>query len=97
MIGMAETKGSGSIIQLEKDKPKSRCRKWQLRVRIGKDPRTGKYKARTRHFEGAYTQAKAALREFIDEAEGDRARVRRATRSRSMQSATSSVASSTRR
>lgn len=45
---MAETKGSGSIIQLEKDKPKSRCRKWQLRVCIGKDPRTGKYKARTR-------------------------------------------------
>ena len=69
---MAETKGNGSIIQLEKDKPKSRCRKWQLRVCIGKDPRTGKYKARTRRFEGTYTQAKAALREFIDEIEGDR-------------------------
>ena len=69
---MAETKGNGSIIQLEKDKPKSRCRKWQLRVCIGKDPRTGKYKARTRRFEGTYTQAKAALREFIDEVEGDR-------------------------
>jgi integrase len=69
---MAETKGTGSIVQLEKDKPKSKCRKWQLRVCVGKDPRTGKYRARTRRLEGTYTAAAAALREFIDEVEGDR-------------------------
>lgn len=69
---MAQTKGSGSIIQLEKDKPRSKCRKWQLRVCVGKDPRTGKYKTRTRRFEGTYTEAKSALRDFIDEVEGDR-------------------------
>lgn len=73
---MAQTQGTGSIIQLEKDKPRSKCRKWQLRVCIGKDPRTGKYKARTRRFEGTYTQAKAALREFIDEVEADRVQTR---------------------
>ena len=69
---MAETKGNGSIIQLEKDKPRGKCRKWQLRVPIGKDPRSGKYKTKTRRFEGTYTQAKAALREFIDEVEENR-------------------------
>ena len=69
---MAKVTGEGSIIQLEKDKPRSKCRKWQLRVPVGLDPRTGKYKTRTRRFEGTYTQAKAALREFIDEIEGDR-------------------------
>lgn len=69
---MAETRGNGSIIQLEKDKPRGKCRKWQLRVPIGKDPRSGKYKTKTRRFEGTYTQAKAALREFIDEVEENR-------------------------
>ena len=44
MRRMAETKGSGSIIQLEKDKPKGKCRRWQLRVSVGRDPRTGRYK-----------------------------------------------------
>lgn len=52
-----EVSGQGSIVQLEKDKPKSKCRKWQLRVPVGMDPRTGKYKARTRRFGGTYTQA----------------------------------------
>lgn len=69
---MAETKGKGAIIQLEKDKPRSKCRKWQLRVSLGRDPRTGKYRQKTRYFTGTYTQAKAALREFIAEIEGDR-------------------------
>ena len=41
---MADTKGGGFIIQKEKDKPKNKCRKWELRVSIGLDPKTGKYK-----------------------------------------------------
>ena len=70
---MATTKGSGSIIQLEKDKPKGKCRKWQLRVSCGKDPKTGKYRTKTRRFTGTYTQASSALREFISDIEGGRA------------------------
>jgi hypothetical protein len=68
---MAGTNGSGFIIQREKDKPRSKCRKWELRVSLGMDPRTGKYKTKSRRFNGTYTQAKAALREFIKEVEGD--------------------------
>ena len=30
-----EMAGQGSIVQLEKDKPKGKCRKWQLRVSLG--------------------------------------------------------------
>lgn len=65
-----ETNGTGSIVQLEKDKPKGKCRKWQLRVSVGLDPRTGKYRQRTRTFNGTYTQAKKALPEFINELSG---------------------------
>lgn len=75
---MAQTQGQGSIIQLEKDKPRSKCRKWQLRVSLGRDPRTGKYHQKTRYFTGTYTQAKAALRDFIAEIEGDRVQGRTA-------------------
>lgn len=69
---MATTQGMGSIIQLEKDKPRSKCRKWQLRVSLGKDPKTGKYHQKTRTVNGSYSQAKAALREFIEEIEENR-------------------------
>lgn len=70
---MAKVTGEGTIVQLEKDKPKSKCRKWQLRVPVGLDPRTGKYKTRTRRVNGmTYTQAKKALRDFIEEIEDDR-------------------------
>ncbi len=58
---------AGYIVQREKDRPKSRCRKWELRVPTGMDPKTGKYKTKSRRFTGTYTQAKAALREFQDE------------------------------
>ncbi len=74
-----KVKGEGTIVQLEKDKPKGKCRKWQLRVSTGKDPRTGKYKTKTRRFSGTYTQAAAALREFIAEIEDDRVATRAGT------------------
>ena len=70
---MAKVTGEGTIVQLEKDKPKSKCRKWQLRVPVGLDPRTGKYKTRTRRVSDMnYTQAKKALRDFIEEIEDDK-------------------------
>lgn len=68
---MAKVTGEGSIIQMEKDKPKSKCRKWQLRVPIGLNPRTGKYQQKTRVVDGTFTKAKADLREFIKEIEHD--------------------------
>lgn len=68
---MAKVTGEGSIIQMEKDKPKSKCRKWQLRVPIGLNPRTGKYQQKTRVVEGTFTKAKADLCEFIKEIEHD--------------------------
>jgi integrase len=73
---VATTRGSGTIVQLEQDRPRAKCRRWQLRVCVGKDPRTGKYRTRTRRVEGTYTQAKAALRDFIEKVEGDRVQVR---------------------
>ena len=42
----------GSIIQLEKDKPRSKCRKWKLQVSLGRDPVTGKYPKKSRVFHG---------------------------------------------
>lgn len=74
-----EIKGAGTIIALEKDKPKSKCRKWKLQVSMGKDVRTGKYRLRARNFRGTYTQAKSAMREFIEELENNRARRRSGT------------------
>ncbi len=68
---MASVEGGGYIVQRDKSKPKSKCRKWELRVPIGLDPRTGKYKTKSRRFNGTYTEAKKALREFVDEIEHD--------------------------
>ena len=53
---MAKVTGEGSIIQMEKDKPKSKCRKWQLRVPIGMNPRTGKYQQKTRVVDGTFLE-----------------------------------------
>ena len=72
-------KGQGTIVQLEKDKPRGKCRKWQLRASVGLDPRTGKYKTRTRRFCGTYTEAKSALRDFIAEIEDNKVVTRSGT------------------
>lgn len=63
---MPKARGAGSIVQLEKDKPRARCRKWQLRVFVGRDGK-GRTKTRTRRFEGTYRQAVDALREFSED------------------------------
>ena len=68
---MAKVQGKGSIIQVEKDKPASRCRSWKLQVSLGKDPRTGKYRRSTRRFAGTYSQAIKALQKFVEEVEGN--------------------------
>ena len=46
-----------SIQQLEKDKPKSKCRKWRLWV-------TTEYGRKSRRFNGTYTEAQNALKAF---------------------------------
>lgn len=68
---MAKVKvtGSGSVVQMEKGKQRGKCRRWQLRVSTGLDPRTGRYLRKTRIFNGTYTEAQRALNEFIEDIE----------------------------
>jgi integrase len=54
--------GHGSVEQLEKNKPRGKCRKWRLWVRAG-----GKNKSR--RFTGTYREALAALEAFKAEVE----------------------------
>lgn len=63
------TNGKGSIARREK-KPRKYCRKWQLRVSVGKNPKTGKYQTKARNFTGTYQQAQVAMRDFIAELSG---------------------------
>ncbi len=65
-----ETQGTGSVVQMEKGVPRGKCRKWQLRVSVGMDPRTGRYRQRTRTVSGTYTEARKALPAFIEELSG---------------------------
>lgn len=64
---MVKIRGKGTIVPLEK--PERRCQRWQLRVSVGRDPITGKYKTKTRRFEGSKTEAQMELRAFINELE----------------------------
>lgn len=62
-----EVIGSGSTVQRDKTRPRSRCRDWELSVHVVQD---GARHRKTRAFHGTYTQAQAALRDFIAELEG---------------------------
>ena len=73
---MAKKNGTGSIVQLEKGKPKGKCRKWKLVVSLGRDPLTGKYRQKNRAFHGTWSEAQKALREFVGEVEGKKVVVR---------------------
>ncbi len=64
---MAKVAGKGSIIPQEK--PERTCRKWQLRVSLGRDYVTGDYITKTKRVQGTKTQAQKELREFINELE----------------------------
>lgn len=55
--------GRGSVEQLEKEKPKGKCRKWRLWIRAGG-------KNRSRRFTGTYREAQAALDAFKEEVGG---------------------------
>lgn len=61
-----EVIGSGSVVARER-KSRARCRKWELSVVVEVD---GKRKRRTSAFHGTYTQAVAALAEFVDGLKG---------------------------
>lgn len=64
-----KVRGKGTFVQLDKSVPRSRCRKWELRVSVGRDLATGKYPPKTRKFSGTPSEANRALREFIAEIE----------------------------
>ena len=67
---MASKTGKGSIIAMEKGKPKGKCRKWKLVVSLGRDPITGKYPQKSRVFHGTWSEAQRALRVLVDAIEG---------------------------
>lgn len=66
---MARVRGNGSTIQLDDTKKTSEKQAWELRVSIGRDLATNKYPTMTRRFHGTLTEAKKALRDFINEIE----------------------------
>lgn len=66
----ATVRGKGSIVQLDKSKRRGECRRWQLRVSVGRDLGSGRYRTLTRSVSGrTYTEAQADLRQFIAEVE----------------------------
>lgn len=52
--------GRGQIEQLDAG-PKSKCRRWKLRISVGRDPATGRYRRISRNFSGTYREAQKAL------------------------------------
>lgn len=66
---MSSKSGNGFIRQMEKNKPRNKCRKWQIRVSLGFDAYTGTYPEKTKIIHGTYSEAQRALRDFIEEAE----------------------------
>ncbi len=63
--------GQGSIIRRE-SKPKARCRKWELQVSCGMRPDGLGYQRRARRFEGTWSEAVAAMREFSEDVASER-------------------------
>lgn len=59
-----EVLGNGSVVQRDKSKPRGRCRKWELSVRVVENGRKTK---KTRPFEGTYTNACNAKKDFVAE------------------------------
>lgn len=57
----------GTVVQLDKDKPRNRCRRWELRANFGCVD--GKYPHKTKRFEGTWREANAALSEWLAELE----------------------------
>ena len=71
-----KVRGKGTIVQLDKSVPRSRCERWELRVSVGRDLATGKYPTMTRKFNGPLSEVNRAMRDFIAEIErGDAQRI----------------------
>ena len=62
-----EVLGNGSVVQRDKSKPRGRCRKWELSVRVVEN---GVKRTVTRPFRGTYTNAVKAKGEFVAELAG---------------------------
>lgn len=56
--------GSGQIIQRDTGVPRAKCRNWELRMSLGRDPMTGRYKTKSKRFYGTYREAQAELRSW---------------------------------
>ncbi len=66
---MPKVRGNPKPVALDKSVPRSKCRKWELRVSVGRDLATGKYPPMTRRFNGTLSEANQAMRDFIAEIE----------------------------
>lgn len=64
-----KVRGKGTIVQLDRSVPRSRCERWELRVSVGRDLATGKYPTMTRKFNGPLSEVNRAMRDFIAEIE----------------------------
>jgi len=62
-----EVLGHGSLVQRDKTKPRSRCRKWELSAMVDEG---GKRRRKTRSFSGTYSQGQEALAAFVEELRG---------------------------
>lgn len=51
------------------NKPRGKCRRWQLRKSLGRDPATGRYRTKTRICHGTWTEACRAQLEFENDVE----------------------------
>jgi len=61
--------GAGQIIQRDTTVPRSKCRVWRLRLSLGRDPMTGKYRTANKTIHGTYREAQEALRRWAVELE----------------------------
>lgn len=68
MAGM-KVRGEGSIVQLDKSVPRSKCRKWVIRLSVGKNMATGRYDRINRTFDGTLREAQAEKRALIAQIE----------------------------
>lgn len=63
---MAKVRGKGSVYKMERDKPRAKCRTWQLRATVESDSDPDKTFSMTKVVHGTYSEAQDAKEEFVD-------------------------------
>lgn len=63
---MAKVRGKGSVYKMERDKPRAKCRTWQLRATVESDSDPDETFSMTKVVHGTYSEAARAKEEFVD-------------------------------